>query len=170
MSAFTDAPPSRDAPDAYFAVKNPEIMQTTYADLVNPCDPAPAVVIPFTTPTVFRHQGKSVIFAEPQLVFRFLLKRWNAFSPTKIRETLADRFPAILVSAYHLKTRIIPFRQSKLIGFAGFVRYLFPEDFSEHDRRRIRALARFAGFAGVGYKTTMGMGACTFGISDGIPF
>lgn len=44
------------------------------------------------------------------------------------------------------------------IGFVGTCRFQVLGAISKEDRRAIMALSRFASFAGVGMKTTMGMG------------
>jgi CRISPR-associated endoribonuclease Cas6 len=45
-----------------------------------------------------------------------------------------------------------------VIGFKGRVTYTYPRQIDAPTRQALNALADFGFFAGVGYKTTMGMG------------
>ena len=64
----------------------------------------------------------------------------------------------IRISDYELRTELIHFARYKVIGFKGHVTYTCPREADVAFRRAINALADFAFFAGVGYKTTMGLG------------
>lgn len=119
----------------------------------------PSVDLEFLSPTAFSFgDGVSVVFPEPRLVFGSLTSRWNAFSPTAIDPRVADVVKTrVLVSRYQLETRILDFGRYQKTGFTGTCSY----EIRTTDPTAIRslnALADFAFFAGVGYKTTMGMG------------
>ncbi|WP_286887575.1 CRISPR system precrRNA processing endoribonuclease RAMP protein Cas6 [Aneurinibacillus sp. UBA3580] len=85
--------------------------------------------ITFLTPTSFRRQRQQQLFPLPELVFGSLLK-----------------------------TEMLRFSDYKVIGFKGKVVYLIPKDIATYTRIQVAALSLFAGYAGIGYKTTMGMG------------
>jgi CRISPR-associated endoribonuclease Cas6 len=112
------------------------------------------IYLKFKSPTAFK-QGRKKIqpFPLPELVFGSLLRRWNAFSPEDLH------FPALdwqgLVSAFDLKTQVLPLEGGPQIGSVGWVRYRFPDD---EQARIASVLAQYAFFAGVGLKTAMGMG------------
>ncbi|MBE9111596.1 CRISPR-associated endoribonuclease Cas6 [Nodosilinea sp. LEGE 07298] len=112
------------------------------------------IFLEFQSPTAFK-QGKRTIqpFPLPELVFGSLLRRWNAFAPEDLH------FPQIewqgMVSAFDLKTQVLRLEGGPQIGSVGWVRYRFPDAGQAHIAS---ILAQYAFFAGVGYKTTMGMG------------
>jgi CRISPR-associated endoribonuclease Cas6 len=112
-----------------------------------------AIDFKFLTPTSFK-QGKNVQpFPLPELVFNGLLRRWNIFAPEALK------FPKIewngVVSAYELKTYAMKMEGGAEIGAEGLVKYKF----ADSEQARIATiLAQFATFAGIGRKTTMGMG------------
>ncbi|MBW4670050.1 MAG: CRISPR system precrRNA processing endoribonuclease RAMP protein Cas6 [Cyanomargarita calcarea GSE-NOS-MK-12-04C] len=107
----------------------------------------------FLSPTSFK-QGKNIQpFPLPELVFNGLLRRWNLFAPEKLH------FPNVewsgVVSAYELKTYAMKMEGGAEIGAEGLVRYRF----ADAEQAKIATiLANFACFAGIGRKTTMGMG------------
>ncbi|MBF2063016.1 MAG: CRISPR system precrRNA processing endoribonuclease RAMP protein Cas6 [Calothrix sp. C42_A2020_038] len=111
------------------------------------------VQLEFLTPTSFK-QGKYIqAFPLLELVFNGLLKRWNKFAPENLH------FPPVewngFVSAYELKTYAMKMEGGGEIGAEGRVKY----HFADAEQAKIATiLAHFACFAGVGRKTTMGMG------------
>lgn len=83
---------------------------------------------------------------------------WQRFSPVKFDETLEEALPLVRVSDYDLRTELIHFGRYKVIGFKGRVSYTAPREANRTLQVALNALADFAFFAGVGYKTTMGLG------------
>ena len=67
-------------------------------------------------------------------------------------------FEKIRVTRFRLKTELVNFSKYKIIGFVGKVVYELPETIDKEIKNTINALADFAFYSGVGYKTTMGMG------------
>ncbi len=132
---------------------------TSFQEIFQQSNPETRITLCFLTPTCFRQKGKSVLFPDPSLVFASLLDRWNAFSPIAFPPDLKHLFPQILIGKYHLHTELVPFSNYKIIGFKGECEYHFPKEFSEPERKMLFALASFAEFSGVGYKTPMGFGA-----------
>ncbi|MBT9314670.1 CRISPR system precrRNA processing endoribonuclease RAMP protein Cas6 [Leptothoe spongobia TAU-MAC 1115] len=111
------------------------------------------ITLEFLSPTSFKQEQHIQPFPLAASVFGSLLKRWNTFAP----EALA--LPKIQwngwVAAYDLKTKAIRMEGGPQIGSVGWVKYHFPDP----EQARIASiLAHFAYFAGVGRKTTMGMG------------
>ncbi|MFN6569871.1 CRISPR system precrRNA processing endoribonuclease RAMP protein Cas6 [Dendronalium sp. ChiSLP03b] len=111
------------------------------------------IKLQFLSPTSFKQSGTVQPFPLPDLVFNGLLRRWNHFAPSQLK------FPEIkwnsLVSAFELKTHALKLEGGAEIGSEGWVIYRF----SDSESAKIATvLAHFAHFAGVGRKTTMGMG------------
>lgn len=131
---------------------------TSFPKLLGDALPQLKLTLQFSTPTSFKTGTVQSLFPDPRLVFSSLLRRWNAFSETKLPEEYMKNFACIRVSNYDLHTELIHFSTYKMIGFKGRVEYELPEDSSEPFRRTANALANFALYAGVGVKTTMGMG------------
>ena len=73
---------------------------------------------------------------------------------------LTDDFAAMMIRSHHIHTEMVDVGAYKLIGFLGRVNYLMPEEAPELSCRVVNCLADYAFYAGVGYKTTMGMGMC----------
>lgn len=107
----------------------------------------------FLSPTSFKQRKGIQTFPLPELVFNSLLRKWNHFAPKKLH------FPEIewagLVSAYDLKTHALRLEGGSEIGCQGWIKYRFLQP---EQARVASILANFAFYAGVGRKTTMGMG------------
>jgi len=116
------------------------------------------IILEFCSPTFFEIKGENKLFPLPELVFSSLLKKWNAFSETKIPKEIEKEFEKIRVTRFRLKTELVNFSKYKIIGFVGKVVYELPETIDKEIKNTINALADFAFYSGVGYKTTMGMG------------
>lgn len=128
----------------------------TYHDLLSRTKSSSSFTLQFLTPTSFRQLGRQILFPLPEKVFKSLLNRWNAHSPLKYPEGV--EYDQINVSRYELRTGIWEFERYKIAGCLGNCTYLLPKLWPEHARHHVCVLAAFAGLAGVGYKTTMGMG------------
>ncbi|MBM7854979.1 CRISPR-associated endoribonuclease Cas6 [Desulfohalotomaculum tongense] len=112
----------------------------------------------FYTPTSFRQKGTQILFPLPERVFGSLLHRWNAFSPLQLFDGVD--FSAVRVKKYALHTSMVHFEKYMIAGFMGRCTYILPAKYAEYMALQVHALTRFAGFASVGYKVTMGLG-CT---------
>ncbi len=113
----------------------------------------------FASPTAFRSGGQTVPVPLPDLVYGSLVDTWNAFSPVAVSEE-ARRFGAecLAISRYRLSTRAVSGKGGSVhIGFVGECQYTA----LRHDRYWqgvIQMLTDYAFYAGVGYRTTAGMG------------
>lgn len=112
----------------------------------------------FLTPTSFRQRGTQLIWPEARNVWGSLLRRWNSSCSVQLPPGLEEELAQLEVSAYQLKTQPVRFSRYLIIGFVGFVTYRIPPDLRPAFRQPLFALARFAKYAGVGYKSTMGLG------------
>jgi CRISPR-associated endoribonuclease Cas6 len=124
--------------------------------------PAPRVALRFASPTVFRSGGVNLPLPLPGLVFEGLARRWNTFGPLRIPDEVrrfADE--VMLIARYHLRTDRVTFgedaERGAYPGFLGVCGYAF----RNRDRYwlgLIHTLAAFALYAGVGARTSMGLG------------
>ena len=156
------------------AAEHPQATQLPYAALIERAEQSPPpdhVTLQFLTPTTFRRSPPpeglfdddpyDLPFPLPELVFGGLLSLWNVFAPQplpeEVRTFARDR---VVVSRYRLHTELVDFgsgRRGRVGGFVGTCRFAVrPPDAAW--RRRIGLLAAFAPFAGVGRRTTMGLG------------
>ena len=97
----------------------------------------------------------------PWNVFDSLARKWNEFSdiPIKIDDLLEWVTEYVWVSEHEVRTQVLQFDRFAQKGFVGTVTYEVKRGTPEL-AHIVNALADFALYAGVGYKTTMGMGQC----------
>ncbi|ACK68977.1 conserved hypothetical protein [Gloeothece citriformis PCC 7424] len=112
-----------------------------------------SITLQFLSPTSFKQQKQIQLFPSLKLVFDSLLKKWNYFAPQTYQ------FASIeweeFVSAFDLKTLALKLEGGTELGTQGWIKY----SFSNPEQARIASiLAQFAFYAGIGRKTTMGMG------------
>jgi CRISPR-associated endoribonuclease Cas6 len=127
-------------------------------------DVSRSVGLRFASPTAFRVTGKkrAVPLPLPNLVFGGLLDKWNAFSPIQVHPDVR-RFAeeCLVVSSYRLQTRTMAFgpegERGVVPGFVGACRY-YVEVADRYWMGLIQLLAGFSLYAGVGLRTTMGLG------------
>ena len=139
---------------------------TSFAQLYHDSRPEGEIALEFTSPTAFSFGSKSwgrkcVVFPDPTLVFRSLLKSWNAFAPPGLymdQELLDYVAENVIVKRHQIQTQMLRYSKHPQIGFVGQVTYGLMGREHEMEKRSLNGLADFAFYAGVGYKTTMGMG------------
>jgi CRISPR-associated endoribonuclease Cas6 len=115
------------------------------------------------SPMAFRRGDLHYPLPEPALIFDNLARRWNLFSPFKLPEK-PDCFN---VSYSNVRVETKPFALRKggtVLGAVGKLTFIFAG--SAEERLLFRALLRFAFYAGIGVKTTQGMGMCRTVSSD----
>jgi CRISPR-associated endoribonuclease Cas6 len=112
----------------------------------------------FLSPTSFKQKQGIQNFPLPELVFNSLLRKWNYFAPEELH--FPDQIDwNCLVSAYDLKTHALRLEGGAEIGCQGWVKYCFKD---ENIARIASILSNFAFYAGVGRKTSMGMGQISY--------
>jgi len=136
----------------------------SYSKIYEEAEPSDTVVLDFLTPTSFKRGGADHPLPEPELIFRSLIRKWVAFSDfplsVDLRKVIRE---GIFVSGAWIRTvKFELSEKARAVGFTGRV-VLFVDSKDEEVLKWINALARFAEFAGVGRKTTMGMGKVRFG-------
>jgi CRISPR-associated endoribonuclease Cas6 len=115
----------------------------------------------FNSPTTFKQSGKPLplIMPLPEQTFTSLARYWNETAPFPLDPNFLDFLSeGVFISAYELKSEEVqPNRNIKLSCFRGWCEYTLYTDNLEWIQA-FHVLARFAFFAGVGYKTGMGFG------------
>lgn len=127
-----------------------------YQEIREKSKPKPGFRMEFRSPTSFRKNGTQFVFPHLEMIVQNLWRRWNIFSKLILPEISDLSF--IQVSRYRLETQLIDFGEYKIIGFVGECNFHMDENSSEDLNAIVHSLAYFAGIAGVGYKTSMGLG------------
>jgi CRISPR-associated endoribonuclease Cas6 len=108
-------------------VEHPWAGQAAYADLVQRCTlrggPAPrAVTLRFSSPTLFRNDGRDQPLPAPELVFGGLLRKWNAFAPIALpEEALRYAAECVALGRFALHSRLISFEAADKGAHVGCV-------------------------------------------------
>ncbi len=126
------------------------------------------LTLQFYTPTAFRQGKYDTALPTPDRVFSSLLRRWNhhsglEFSPdivTVIQTSYFDIHTEIVTDprAQFQHTGATVNLENQFIGCIGKVTYQVLDCIEGQTLKQINALADFALYAGVGRKTSMGMG------------
>ncbi len=111
------------------------------------------------TPVCFKKGDSYMPFPLPDLFFKSLHKRWNEYSEIKFDDSLTELFEKhIAANNFQLETKYLTDKNIKFTGATGKVNFKItgkpPKEFIHY----INTLADYVYFAGVGIKTTMGMG------------
>ncbi|WP_246564116.1 CRISPR-associated endoribonuclease Cas6 [Leptothoe spongobia] len=122
----------------------------------------------FYTPTAFRQGGHDSSMPTAHRVFQSLLRRWNRYSELEFPATIID---CLQDSQFNVRTEIASdprqqFQQTgarvnpcnQFTGCVGTVTYRILGKVDETTIKQLNTLADFSFYAGVGRKTTMGMG------------
>ena len=117
------------------------------------------ILFEFSTPTAFKQAGRYTIFPSEALLLQSLISKWDvAFPEYPLQDE--DAFQALLngvhIVDYNLRTTRYPLKNIKIPSFYGRIalecRLPIPM------RELLQTLVNFAPYAGVGVKTTLGMG------------
>ncbi|MBI3797548.1 MAG: CRISPR-associated endoribonuclease Cas6 [Deltaproteobacteria bacterium] len=133
---------------------------TSYKELYD-SPPARTVYMRFLTPTSFRSGRGNLPLPLPASLYRSLWQKWQRFAPPSLQidgriVTTVEQY--LLLARYRLRTEIVSLKGVQQVGCTGTCQFELPAGIPVEDRRAITALSRFASYAGIGMKTTMGMG------------
>lgn len=111
------------------------------------------------TPTAFKQNGRYAIFPQESLILQSLVNRWELCFP-EFSLSDPDAMQAILrglhITDYKLQTLRHPLKQTRLPGFVG--RIILDTHLPAPLAEVVKTLYCFAPYAGLGVKTTLGMG------------
>jgi len=114
----------------------------------------------FRSPTCFRSSGRTLLFPDWKRVLASLYRDWKTAGGAMPDDNeIASLTAGIYPAHYTLETKEIHFGAFTLTGFTGFCVYKTAPDLSTDIRNKLAAVIQISDYAGVGYKTTMGMGA-----------
>jgi CRISPR-associated endoribonuclease Cas6 len=155
------------------ALRLTRLITSTSADLAGWADitdwqslaglPAQRVItLQFASPTAFNVGDRAFeLFPKPSFIWESLQRVWNAYAPQhlktdkqRLRTFLAEH---VSVLDCDIATMMWSFPQYVQKGFVGTCTYQIQEG-DDCIAANITTLAAFARYAGLGYKTTMGMG------------
>lgn len=111
----------------------------------------------FHTPTLFKSGDKHDKYPSTAKIFSGLLRKFNRFSELKIDQRIEELFGEISIIEKKTLLKRVNFKDFYLEGFIGDVTFELPDRDPEL-LKTMNVLADFSFFAGVGYKTTMGLG------------
>ena len=122
----------------------------------------PIITMRFASPTAFSLGDRQfALFPEPIYLWDSLMRVWNNYAPPVLRidkpALRAFISQHVVIHDYALHTSKLRFPTHGQKGFTGTCSYLIQQHKEEH-AATLAALAEFARYAGVGSKTTMGMG------------
>lgn len=132
---------------------HPQVGSSDYSLLAKTPQASGDITLNFRSPTSFKQHKGIQPFPLPELVFSNLQRRWNTFAPSDLQ--IPEIEWQALVSAFDLKTHAFKLEGGSEIGAQGWVRYRFLD---QEQAAIASVLSHFAFFAGVGRKTSMGMG------------
>lgn len=118
------------------------------------------IALEFASPTAFqlRDSGLNMPLPWPRLVFQSLAEKWNASSPIPLWIDWPQFDRMVTISRHSVQTSLVDFGRYRQIGFAGTCCFLICGEASRRLLAALYTLADFALYAGVGKKTTVGMG------------
>jgi CRISPR-associated endoribonuclease Cas6 len=130
-----------------------------------------SITVRFVTATAFSWGDRRfVVFPEPYLLWEGLLHAWNRYAPVCYRiekkGLRASLLSAVAVTKCALHTRTLHYPNYAQKGFVGTCSYKIQA--TSDIAALLTTLAGFAFYAGVGYKTTMGMGQVRVTFDDQI--
>ncbi len=120
--------------------------------------PAKKFLWRFHSPTAIRAGNVNLPLPMMQAVVRGLLRRWNQYASCKIGIPEGSLVAAPVLARYRLETSVLPYPKTNQIGFVGECLVDVQSRVPDKHRAALGSLFLLAGYTGVGYKTTMGMG------------
>ena len=139
-----------------------------YADLLASAAPVRQVTLRFVSPTQFKlthpqdkSDGIPMPLPLPERVFGSLIDRWERFSGAPLHPELREWVRLnVGIAAHRIETRTVEARRAGHGAYTGFVGEVTFALLRRDDvfARQVGALAAYAPFAGVGIRTTNGMG------------
>lgn len=136
---------------------NPWTNGETYQEILENSSGREKLSLAITSPMSFKRGDLHYPLPEPALIAGNLIRRWRLFSNAPLPQTIG--WDNVSFSYLNIKTRPFALRKGgTIVGAAGDLSFISKGSLEE--RRCFEALIRFAFYAGIGVKTTQGMGLC----------
>ena len=122
----------------------------------------------FVSPTAFKQAGRYAIFPQEELLFQSLIARWNELCvsyPLEDKDALAEMRSGIHIVDYRLRTGRFQLKAASIPCFYGKIILEARLPMILHELWN--TLLYFAPYAGMGIKTTLGMGGVVTRLNDG---
>jgi CRISPR-associated endoribonuclease Cas6 len=135
----------------------------TYSDILLGANSSEYFSLSFRK-TTFKRGDYDYPLPDPILIFGNLCTRWHSFSPIKMSEdlpTIWEKSRLLILDSSRVSTIVIGLNQEEIHAFNGTVIFRIAER-NKVLRQQIHALARYATIAGIGAKTTMGLGMARY--------
>lgn len=118
----------------------------------------------FRTPAAFKSRGHYQIIPTARLILQSLIQKWNGYFPgcpieDEDGQGMEAMAAGLVCSRFQLHDRVYFLKGSAVPGFVGAM--TLDNRLSGFHRELAGALLAFAGYAGVGIKTSLGMGGVT---------
>ncbi len=124
-------------------------------------DPCRRYVLEFLTPSTHKSAGEYVIFPTPELIIQNLCMRLNTFSQdfsADDPETMAEIASNVKIKSYSLRSARFSLQGTYIPGYLGRITLSL---YGPVQLVRLTGMIlSFAEYAGVGIKTSLGMGGC----------
>lgn len=136
---------------------NPWSKGETYQEMVEKSSGMEKISLAVTSPMSFKRGDLHYPLPEPAMIAGNLGRRWKLFSDAP----LPQNFDCANVSFSFLDIKTMPFalrRGGTIVGITGRLSFISKGPLEE--RKHFETLTRFAFYAGIGVKTTQGMGMC----------
>lgn len=150
---------------ANFLIKNVEHMQASEEAWALPFFtqeiPPSIYTLRFLTPCTHKSEGCYVLFPTPALIVNGLYRRFSQFSSTLVLDD-TDAMRAVAsnmeIISYRMHSQSFSLENVRIKGYMGALTVCL------HGNNQLKKLGgmllNFAAYAGVGIKTSLGMGAC----------
>ena len=135
-----------------------KLFEKNYLDAAN----GGTITFNIRTPMAFKSGGRYVRFPEPHYVFGSLLSRFDKYAGTMILDdpkVMEQVDTQINVGNYRISSSAFPLEGVRIPAFRGEITFC-PKGGRQFSSM-LRMLVDFAEYAGIGIKTSMGMGAVT---------
>lgn len=119
-----------------------------------------AITLRFLTPTSFKVQGEYLFFPDTRLIFQNLMKKYQVQMVGEERvdlDLLDEISQALKIVNYRLSSSYYPIHRVFIPGMIGEVKFIIKGN--QTLANYIWMLLKYGEYAGLGIKTTMGMGA-----------
>ncbi|OIQ07774.1 hypothetical protein MOOR_26130 [Moorella thermoacetica] len=135
---------------------------TEYRHLWEQAAAARRITMEFSSPTTFRQGDVNLPLPVPRLIFSSLAAKWRYFAPDYPLHPGLDEYVEkyVALAEFNIKSALLDYgRNRKYVGFKGRCSFIVSGG-DEHQElaKQVNMLADYAFYAGVGQKTTMGMG------------